>query len=59
LLTISIIAVTCVDVQNEYVVEKSFYIKYFMCHSGIEAVINISYGNATILIDITNPPMYS
>ncbi|MCI4457665.1 MAG: hypothetical protein JHC19_06305, partial [Desulfurococcaceae archaeon] len=59
LLTISIIAVTRVDAQNEYIVEKSFYPKYSMCHAGVEAVINVSYGNTTILIDITNPPMYS
>jgi len=59
LLTLSIINVVHVDAQNEYIVEKSFYPKYSVCHAGVEAVINVSYGNTTILIDIANPPMYS
>jgi len=59
LLTLSIINVVHVDAQNEYIIEKSFYTKYSVCHAGVEAVINVSYGNATILIDIPNPPIYS
>jgi hypothetical protein len=58
LLTLSIITVAHVDAQNESIVEKSFYTKYSVCHAGVEAVINVSYGNVTILIDIPNPPIY-
>jgi hypothetical protein len=59
LLTLSIINVAHVDAHNEYIVEKSFYPKYSVSDL-LPALKSEAFScNATTLIDITNPPMYS